>query len=96
MSYVPVHQVWSFVTYKPKSEQPDVVSVKEKPNQTDKTRYMVQYTRIKKKIDIITLAKEVGTTPKTLVQYEKGEDILTKEILEKIFVKLDLSLKGKA
>ena len=50
-------------------------------------------TRIKQKIDIITLANRVGTTPVALSKYEKGEEILSKETLEKLFKVLDISFK---
>ena len=90
MSYVQVHQVWSYVNYKHK---PEAVTVSENEPQIDKTRHVVQMSRIKKKIDLITLAKSVGTTPKALSQYEKGDDILSKEILEELFKLLEIPIK---
>tara|TARA_B100000214_G_C23973148_1_gene631285 strand:- start:1090 stop:1374 length:285 start_codon:yes stop_codon:yes gene_type:complete len=91
MSYIPVHQVWTYVQYKPKPEQ--VISAendKEKP--VDKTRHVVQMTRIRKKFDIITLAKMTGTTPTALSKYEKGQDILSKEVLEQLFKILEIPM----
>ena len=92
MSYMEVHQEWSYVNYKPKTEN-NVVDEVENKKKIDKTRHIVQMTRIKQKIDIITLANRVGTTPVALSKYEKGEEILSKETLEKLFKVLDISFK---
>jgi transcriptional regulator with XRE-family HTH domain len=35
----------------------------------------------------------VGTTPASLSKYEKGEEILSKEVLEKLFKVLQISSK---
>lgn len=92
MSYMEVHQEWSYVTYK---QKPETLTLDndESNNTVDKTRHIVQITRIKKKLDILTLANMVGTTPVALSKYEKGDEILSKEILEKLFKVLDISSK---
>ena len=51
MSYLEVHQEWSYVNYKPKTEN-NVVDEVENKKKLDKTRHIVQMTRIKQKIDI--------------------------------------------
>lgn len=93
MSYIPVHQVWKYVQYKPKPEASAITTEIEKTKPVDKTRHIVQIQRIKKRIDIFTLAKLAGTTPKALTLYEKGEDILSKEILEELFKILEIEIK---
>jgi ribosome-binding protein aMBF1 (putative translation factor) len=92
MSYIEVHQEWTYATYKQKTES--LPLDENECNKTlDKTRHVIQITRIKKKIDIITLANMVGTTPASLSKYEKGEEILSKEVLEKLFKVLQISSK---
>ena len=92
MSYVEVHQEWSYTTYKPKTETP-AVDENDAKKTVDKTRHIIQITRIKKKLDVHTLSKMVGTTATALSKYEKGDEILSKETLEKIFKILDISSK---
>jgi hypothetical protein len=91
-NYIPVHQVWNFVTLK--SKQPNIpLNSVESVKTPDKTRHVVQVTRIKRKIDIITLAQMVGTTPKAISAFEKGEDILSQEVLEALFRVLEIPTK---
>lgn len=92
-TYVQVHQVWNYVTYKQKQEQLQFTSETESSKTPDKTRHIIQVTRIKKKYDIYTLAKMAGTTPKALSLFEKGEDILSKEVLETLFKVLEIPTK---
>lgn len=91
-NYIPVHQVWSFVTLKAKQPNISLNSV-ESVKTPDKTRHVVQVTRIKRKIDIISLAQKVGTTAKAISAFEKGEDILSQEVLEALFKVLDIPTK---
>lgn len=92
MSYTEVHQEWSYVNYKQKQESP-ALDENEGEKTVDRTRHTIQITRIKKKLDVITLANMVGTTPISLSKYEKGEEILSKEVLEKLFKVLEISSK---
>jgi ribosome-binding protein aMBF1 (putative translation factor) len=91
--YVPVHQVWSYVVAKPKSENSLIMNSNSNTQPVDKTRHIVQLTRIKKKLDIITLSKQIGTTPRALSSYEKGDDILPKEVLENLLNLLEIQFK---
>jgi len=91
MSYVEVHQVWSFI--KPKQESEFVQTKTSDVLTVDKTRNIVQMARIKKKYDIISLANEIEVSPKSLSLYEKGEDVLSKEVMEKLFRILEIPIK---
>jgi len=92
MSYVEVHQEWTYAIYKQKTESLPL-DESENNKTLDKTRHVIQITRIKKKLDIITLANMAGTTPSALSKYEKGEEILSKEVLEKLYNVLEISFK---
>lgn len=88
--YHEVHQAWSVILPQKQTTLSKSTSTEKETISQEKTRHLVQLTRIKKRMNILTLAKSIGTTPDALSSYEAGSDILNIEILNKLLKILEI------
>ena len=86
--YHEVHQSWVYLQQIKPTIQNDQGDNTEA--QHEKTRHLVQLTRIKKRLNIIDLAKSLGTTPESISSYEQGENVLSRDILVKLLKILEI------
>jgi DNA-binding Xre family transcriptional regulator len=90
--YQEVHQVWTYLQPH-KSILPQNNEAKSSAVIPERTRHVLQLTRIKKRINVIDLANRVGSTPDAISAYERGEHVLPHDIVVKMCKTLEVDMK---
>jgi ribosome-binding protein aMBF1 (putative translation factor) len=83
-SYVRVYQVWSLLSNKQKLDElpmSNAMAYQSTPTYPD-LRHKAQMARVERGLSIQDLSSKIGCTPETLAAFERGDEVLSTDLLQ--------------
>ena len=83
MEYRPVYQTWKMIRPLPSHASSDA-GTSTTMGTEEKTRHRIQRLRIERRLSISSLADMARCDVETLAAYERGDEVLTEDVLRRL------------